>query len=108
MSDLYAARVSGSQRSAVVRPAALGDREPVVPGVISVLDGRRLRPVTVGSAEGSGSWRAALVPLGDGSSLLVAFPLDQVVASTRSTTVAVLVAVGVVLLTLLLAGWWLL
>ena len=61
----------------------------------------------MGSRSGSGSWRALLVELPDGSFGLVALPLDHVDATVQRVQVAVLIAGGAVVLALAAAGWWL-
>ena len=105
-SELYVARISGGTRTVVVAAASTAGRVPARPGTGTPL-GREPRPVTVGSRSGSGSWRALLVELPDGSFGLVALPLDHVDATVQRVQVAVLIAGGAVILAFAAAGWWL-
>jgi two-component system, OmpR family, sensor kinase len=105
-SELYVARINGDARTVLLAPASTKGRVPTRPAS-STRPGRRPVPVTVGSRRGSGSWRALLVALPDGSFGLVALPLDHVDATVHRVQVAVLIAGGAVLLALAAAGWWL-
>jgi len=106
LSDLYVAGIGGGARDVVLSPAAAAGREPRLPGRASS-PGTAPSPVTVGSVRGSGSWRAVLFGLPDGSQTVVAVPLDQVDATERRVTDAVLAAGLAVLAAAGAAGWWL-
>jgi two-component system, OmpR family, sensor kinase len=107
-SQVYVARITDGRREVVARPQDLAEREPALPG--NPVDARLFRPspVTVGSLQGSGSWRAVLFDGPSGGRLLVAVSLDSVDATARRMTTAVALAGLAVLLTMGLAGWWLL
>lgn len=107
LSEIYIARVEAGKQHAVVRPASVSGREPVLPSRTSPRTGAP-SPQTVGSVHGSGSWRAVLIALPDGSKVLLALPLDRANATLRRIVVADLIAGGVVLLSIAAAGWWLL
>ena len=108
LSDLYVATFGDDDRQEFAAPSGEKTRAPERPSqAIPVSTGLRPQPVTVGSARGQGSWRAVLLKLPDATEVLVATPLDQVNAAARSTTIAVMVAAGVVLLVMAATGWWL-
>jgi two-component system OmpR family sensor kinase len=109
LSDLYVARIDPDdpdQRDVLARPSATSGREPE----LATLSTDPLEPEvsTVGSVDGSGSWRAMTLPLPGGVQALVAMPLDRVDATAQRTTVAILVAAAAVLVAMGAAGWWLL
>ena len=112
LSDLYVARIDQGDaddpddRQVRARPTATSGREPEMPAVNT--DTGEPEVVTVRSIEGSGSWRAMLLELRDGSQALVAVPLDRVDATAQRTTVAILVAAVAVLAAMVAAAWWLL
>ena len=105
-SDLYVARLSAEQRTVLIAPEASSGRQPRLPSRPSNARSA-LSPVTVGSVHGSGSWRALLLFLPNGSQVLVAVPLDQVEATARHLTETVGVAGLAVLVAMVAAGWWL-
>jgi two-component system OmpR family sensor kinase len=108
LTDLYVARVQSGSRDVVVAPSATSGRAPELPdGRASDLDEEPM-PVTVGSMSGSGSWRAVLLGLPDGSEAMVAVPLDRVDATAERLLAAMLIAAAAVLLAMAAAGWWLL
>jgi two-component system, OmpR family, sensor kinase len=109
LSDLYVARIDPDHpddRQVSAQPSATSGREPDLPAVSTAPTEPDVQ--TVGSIDGSGSWRAMLLPLRDGSQALVAVPLDRVDATAQRTTVAILVAAVAVLVAMAAAGWWLL
>lgn len=109
LSDLYVARVDPAapgDRQVLARPSASSGDAPEQPAADS--DPNEPEIVTVGSTGGSGSWRAMLLRLPDGSQALVAVPLDRVDATAQRATVAILIAALAVLLAMTAAGWWLL
>ena len=109
LSDLYVARIdpdAPDDRQVLAQPSATSGREPELP--VASTDPLEPDVQTVGSLEGSGSWRAMLLPVPSGSQALVAMPLDRVDATAERTMVAILVAVAAVLVAMGAAGWWLL
>jgi two-component system, OmpR family, sensor kinase len=100
LSDLYVAHVVDGEQTAIAVPSSASGRVPDLPAGGEV--------EAVGSAGGEGSWRAMLLPLRDGSQVVVAVPLDDVDATTRRLTLALLVAAAAVLLAMAAGGWWLL
>jgi two-component system OmpR family sensor kinase len=107
LSELYVARVPSGPRQLVVAPASLSGREPKVPA--TSFDFRTApKPTTVGSVNGSGSWRAVLRRLPDGSSLVIALSLDPVAATIQKLLVAMELAAVAVVLAMVAGGWWLL
>jgi two-component system, OmpR family, sensor kinase len=109
LSDLYVAQMDPDDpdtRQVLAQPSATSGREPELPAAST--DPLEPEVRTVGSIDGSGSWRAMLLPLPDGSQALVAVPLDRVDATAQRTTVAILVAAVAVLAAMAAAGWWLL
>jgi two-component system OmpR family sensor kinase len=112
LSDLYVARVDPDDpddlagRTVVAQPSATSGREPRAPAPSTNF--REPDVETVGSIDGSGSWRAVLVTNPGGTTAIVAVPLDRVDATAQRTTVAILVAAAAVLAAMAAAGWWLL
>lgn len=106
LSDVYVAVVRGGTQDVVVRSQLAEDRSPALPEQVGDLTDE-LAPTTVGSVEGSGSWRAVRVDLRDGDQLLVAVPLDRVDATTSRTRNAFLAAGAAIALAMVASGWWL-
>ena len=107
LSDVYVARVASGTRHVVARSQIAEDRSPALPTHVGDLADAPT-PTTVGSANGSGSWRAVLVSLRDDDQLLVAVPLDRVDAATSRTRNAFLAAGGAIVLAMVASSWWLL
>jgi len=83
------------------------DLPEVIDGLETGQDGAPDRFLTVGSSPNGSSWRVRAVAVPDGSQLVVALPLDDVVA-TLDRLVLVEVAVALVTLSAAAAvGWWL-
>jgi two-component system OmpR family sensor kinase len=109
LSDLYVAQIDPAapgDREVLARPSTSSGDDPERPAADS--DPNEPEIVTVGSTSGSGSWRAMLLSLPDGSHALVAVPLDRVDATARRATMAILIAALAVLVAMAAAGWWLL
>lgn len=104
-SDIYMARVStDGVRTALVVPRDSTSRTPQMPSASSP-DQSRFTISTVGSAEGSGRWRAVIFgPPQD--QLLIAVSLEQTDASIRRLTYAVGAFAGGLMLVMMLGGWW--
>ncbi|MGD9795447.1 MAG: sensor histidine kinase [Acidimicrobiia bacterium] len=104
-SDIYMARVAADGvRTALVVPRDSTNRTPNMPSASS--PGQAQFSIsTVGSAEGSGRWRAVLFgPPQD--QLLIAVSLEQADASIRRLTYAVSAFASGLLLVMMLGGWW--
>jgi two-component system OmpR family sensor kinase len=108
LSDVYLARLSvDGQREVLIRPQAISDREPQLPNQTSTIEDG-INAVTVDSTSGAGSWRGVLIALPAGGQVLMAVSLDRVDATVQRVSTVVLLAGGVVLVTMAAAGWWLL
>jgi len=107
LSDLYVAHLQAGRRVTLLAPAAASGRQPRLP-TARTGSGQAISPVTVASVRGSGSWRAVLLDLPDGSETVVAVSLDQVDATIRHLRDWLLVAGAAVLAAMAAAGWWLL
>jgi len=107
-SQVYVARISNGTREVVARSQVTGEREPQLPAISISTRQNRPSPTTVGSLQGSGSWRAVLFDVPSGERVLVAVSLDPVDATGRRMMSAVALAGLAVLLAMGLAGWWLL
>jgi two-component system OmpR family sensor kinase len=106
-SELYVALISGNRRTVLLAPAAVGNRAPQIPEAVAEPD-TTLHPTTVGSAKGSGSWRAVVIRRTDGTRTVLALPLDRVESTDRQLLVAIAIGGSIVLLTLGACSWWLL
>lgn len=106
LSDVYVALVRGGTQDVVARSQIAEGRAPALPRQVGDR-AQELTPTTVGSIQGSGSWRAVRVELRDGDQLLVAVPLDRVDATTRRTRNAFLAAGAAIVLAMVAGGWWL-
>jgi two-component system, OmpR family, sensor kinase len=106
-SELYVARITGDKRAVFVAPAAVAGRTPAIPEHASAA-GSTLRPTTVGSAKGTGSWRVVMIKGDDGTNTLIALPLDRVESTDHRLRVAIGIGAVLVLTTLAAATWWLL
>jgi two-component system OmpR family sensor kinase len=104
--EVYVARVEedGSRTELFVTLSA-ADRSPALPPAPAAA-GEDPELHTVGSATGTGSWRAMLVVTSDGTEILIAAPLDAVERTAERIDTTLTVAGGAALLVVLAAGWW--
>jgi two-component system, OmpR family, sensor kinase len=84
-----------------------GDQTPSLPATLVAAPGTK-RFFTTGSREGSGQWRVLVAsdPGGDGSTVVVAVPMNDVTSALDSLVITE-VAVSIALLILLSTGSWL-
>lgn len=107
LSDVYIARIDDGGRRVIARSQLTEDREPSLPRTSSAF-GSELVPMTIGSTDGSGSWRALRMALPDGAEVLIAIPFDRVDATARRTAITVVAAGAAIVLAMGFMGWWLL
>ncbi len=107
LTEAYIARVDTSGTRSVFGVAAQEQRnEPLIPAVTANENARDADYTTVGSVTGAGSWRATVVVASDGTTLLVAIPQTAVDASNRQVLIALGTGLGLVLIVVAIAGWW--
>lgn len=105
LSNTYLAVISGEQRTTIAAPQAANGQQPQTPATISSSI-TSAKPTTVSSVNGSGRWRAILLPTPDGNQLLLAAFMGPVDSTTTELKTAVFVAAGVTAIILLAVGIW--
>lgn len=106
LGEFYVAYLSGGQRTVIAQPLGLSGQSPKTPLVSSGLDAAFFRFVTVGSREGTGSWRAVLIRTAGPYKAILAIPLTSANATINQARLAALLAGVVVVLALLAASVW--
>ncbi|MGA5704674.1 sensor histidine kinase [Peterkaempfera bronchialis] len=105
-------RVDGTAEQTLRQPVAEGDPGPRLPALTArTLADRLGTAFDVPGEQGSGRWRALLLPVRDGSpgapaAVVVAAPLAEVDATAGKLTTAFLLIGGSVLLLIAVAGWF--
>jgi two-component system OmpR family sensor kinase len=107
LSDIYVAIISKGHRNVSLDSTLAGDGAPRTPKTLSTLGHTTLRPVTVGSLSGSGSWRAVLISRpGTTQQVLVAVSMSRSDATAGNLRLAVVTAGLILLVVLAAAAFW--